>query len=46
MEKKMFELEEVIETTLIIYLKNRNAWQNYYDRESSIIDKPFDTMSE
>lgn len=45
LEKRIFELKDVLDAAFVIHLKNPFAWSNYYDRDLLIDDKSFNTMS-
>ena len=34
MEKEIFKYKTIIENAIVIFLKNENCWNNYYNRES------------
>jgi len=46
LEKKIFELKSVIDSAIVIHLKNDKAWENYINREDKIVNKSFETMSQ
>jgi thymidylate kinase/ADP-ribose pyrophosphatase YjhB (NUDIX family) len=45
LEKQIFELKDVLDAAFVIHLRNPFAWANYYNREQTIEEKSFKTMS-
>ena len=45
MEEEIFRYKDIIDNAIIIFLKNKQSWNNYYEREKKIINLSYEMMN-